>query len=163
MATKTTFRTGSAAKIVQEFVAPVRWALGPIHVCEAGSALLCGTGSNVQRSAPVRASYARTSPLAASMRLLSATADPTTTTPATTVGGEVSSYSDAKAGGFLNPSRSLTVPAAPKLVQGVPVAASSAINRVSMVARKMRSEHRESGTAALSSQRATPRFAKSPN
>src|SRR6267378_7944845 len=100
---KTTPRTGSAANIVQEFAAPVRCALGPFHVWKPGSFGLCGTGSNVHLNAPVRASNPRTSPLAASMRLLSATPEPTTTTPSTTVGGDVSSYSEANVGGFRRP------------------------------------------------------------
>ena len=122
----------------------VRCALGPIHVADAGSALFCGTGSNVHRSAPVRASNPRTSPLAASIRLLSATAEPTTTTPSTTVGGEVSSYSEANAGAFLNPFAQIHCSAAsPKSAHGDPVAASSAMSRVSIVATKIRSEQRE--------------------
>jgi len=95
--------------------------------------------------------------------LLSATAEPTTTTPSTTVGGEVSSYSEPNPGAFLNPSRRFTAPRTPKSVHGDPVAASSAISRVSIVATKTRSEHRERFGAALSNQSATPRLAKSPN
>src|SRR5438552_10808405 len=155
----TTLRTGSAAKTVHELAAPLWCALGPIQVADAGSTLLCGTGSNVHRRAPVRASYPRTSPLAASIRLLSATPEPTTTTPSTTVAGEVSSYSEANAGGFLNPSRRFTVPPAPNCVHGDPVAASRAMRRVSMVATKIRSAHGERVIAVLSSQSATPRLA----
>jgi hypothetical protein len=52
-------------------------------------------GSQLQRSTPVRASYARTSPLAAFVRLLSATADPLTIMPLMIAGGDVSAYSSA--------------------------------------------------------------------
>src|SRR2546423_2237910 len=126
--------------MVHALAAPVRCAFGPIHVNDAGLFELWGTGSHVHRSIPVRASNPRTSPLAASMRLLSATAEPTTTTPPTTVGGDVSSYSDAFAGGFRRPVRSWTIPCAPKSGHGVPVSASRAINLVSIVATKTRSE-----------------------
>src|SRR3954467_10957939 len=145
------------------FAAPVLCALGPSHVADAGSAGSLGTGSQVQRRAPVRASKPRTSPLAASMLLLSATAEPTTTTPFTTVGGEVSSYSDANVGGLRRPLRSCTCPRLPKSVHGAPLAASSAIKRVSIVATNTLSAHTAVGAALLSSQSATPRFAKSPN
>src|SRR5712692_2565665 len=142
--------------------APVRWALRPRHVAQPGSVGSCGTGSHPHRSAPVRASYPRTIPLGASTRLLSAIADPTTTTQLTTVGGEVSSYSPTYSGGFLRPCSRLTRPCAPKSVHSVPVSASSAISRASMVARKTRRRQRAPGAAALSSHVATPRFALSP-
>jgi len=51
-----------------------------------------GTGSHRQRSAPVRASYARTTPLGISARMLSLIAEPTTTTSSTTAGGDVMWY-----------------------------------------------------------------------
>lgn len=69
--------------------------MAPRHVFQAGSVESRGTGSQLQRSAPVRASYARTSPLAAFVRLLSATADPVTIVPLITAGGDVSPYSSA--------------------------------------------------------------------
>jgi hypothetical protein len=67
--------------------------VGPRQLCHAGSAESRGTGSQLQRSLPVRASKARTSPLAALVRLLSATAEPVTIKPLITAGGEVSAYS----------------------------------------------------------------------
>ena len=53
----------------------------------------CGTGFQVQRNAPVRASNARTSPVAPTLELLSAMAEPTTIRSPMTAGGEVCSYS----------------------------------------------------------------------
>ena len=75
------------------FAAPVLCAIGPRQLLHAGSVESRGTGSHVQRSLPVRASKARTSPLAAFVRLLSATAEPVTIRPRITAGGDVSSYS----------------------------------------------------------------------
>ena len=71
------------------FAAPVRAALPLRHVAEAGSFGSCGMGCHVHRSAPVRASNARTSPLAGAGRELSAIEDPVITRSLTTTGGEV--------------------------------------------------------------------------
>ena len=79
----------SAAITLQAFAAPVVCAMMPRHEFQAGSVESRGTGSQLQRSAPVRASNARTSPLAAFVRLLSATADPVTMSPLITAGGDV--------------------------------------------------------------------------
>lgn len=62
------------------------------HVSTPGSPG-CGMVWNVQRSAPVRTSNARTSPGGASGRSTSATEEPTTTRSPTTVPGEVTLYS----------------------------------------------------------------------
>jgi hypothetical protein len=48
-----------------------------------------GSGSHFQRSLPVRASKARTSPLDMSTRALSSIAEPTITTSSITAGGDV--------------------------------------------------------------------------
>ena len=55
----------------------------------------CGIVWNVQRSAPVRTSNARTSPGGASGRSVSAIEEPTAITSPTTVPGEVTLYSRA--------------------------------------------------------------------
>jgi hypothetical protein len=52
-----------------------------------------GTGFQLQRSAPVRASNARTTPEGEMARWLSATVDPTMTRPLTIAGGDVTEYS----------------------------------------------------------------------
>jgi hypothetical protein len=67
----------------------VRAGLPSRQVAEAGSRASWGIGSKVQRSAPVRASKPRTSPLAGARRLLSAMADPAITMSPTTAGGDV--------------------------------------------------------------------------
>jgi hypothetical protein len=64
-------------------------AIVPRHSRCAGSAGLCGTGSQLHLSAPLRASKARTSPLAGFGRVLSAIEEPVTTRPFTITGGEV--------------------------------------------------------------------------
>ena len=87
--TMTRSPSGSPAITVHAFAPPVRWAPAPAHVDHPPSRRSWGTGSQVQREAPVRASKPRTSPLAASTRRLSETAEPTTTTSPTTVGGEL--------------------------------------------------------------------------
>ena len=79
--------------IDQVFAPPLRCASGPCQVAYAGSAGSCGTGFQVQRNAPLRASNARTSPLAPTVELLSATAEPTTMRSPMIAGGEVCSYS----------------------------------------------------------------------
>jgi hypothetical protein len=48
-----------------------------------------GIGSQLQRSAPVRASNARTTPRSISAERLSPIDEPTTTSPFTTAGGDV--------------------------------------------------------------------------
>src|SRR5215207_774983 len=118
--------------------APVVCAFGPTHDRHATSLESCGTGSHVHRNAPVRASYARTSPLAASVRPLSATAEPTTTIPLMIAGGDVTSYSDISDGLFRSDPRRSTVPAAPNPSHSVPRSASSAMRRPSIVAMKIR-------------------------
>ena len=65
----------------------------PFQVRYAGSCGSCGTGFQVQRSAPLRTSKARTSPLAPTVELLSAIAEPTTMRSLTMAGGDVCSYS----------------------------------------------------------------------
>ena len=82
-------RAGSALMIDQTFAAPVRAALPSRQLTNAGSFGSWGIGCQVQRSAPVRASNARTSPLAGAGRELSAIAAPVTTRSLTTSGGEV--------------------------------------------------------------------------
>jgi hypothetical protein len=87
--TNTRSRSASAAITDHAFAAPVSWASDPRQSACAGSFASWGTGSHVHFSAPVRASHPRTSPLAGAGRLLSATEDPVTTTPFTTMGGDV--------------------------------------------------------------------------
>src|SRR5438132_1056880 len=72
-----TSRAGSAENTDQALAAPVGRA----------------TGSHFQRSRPVRASNARTTPSGASVRWLSETAAPTMTRPLMTTGGDVTPYS----------------------------------------------------------------------
>jgi hypothetical protein len=77
----------------QVLAPPVRLPALPFQLSWAGSLGSCGTGLQVQRNAPLRASKPRTSPLAPVVELLSATADPTTMKSLMTAGGEVCSYS----------------------------------------------------------------------
>ena len=84
---------------------------------------------------PVRASKARTAPGGASTRRLSAIAEPTMTPPLTTTGADVIWNSPGHSSG---PVSSLTSPLVPKSAQGMPVLASSAITRTSLVPMKMR-------------------------
>src|SRR5437588_150202 len=91
--------------------APVEWAITPRQLSHAGSVESRGTGSQLHSSTPVRASNARTSPLAAFVRLLSATDEPVTIRPLITAGGDVSSYSSALDGALRRPWRRFTVPA----------------------------------------------------
>src|SRR6266581_6811809 len=98
-------RAGSAEMIDHAFAAP-------------GIPGTRAMGSQLQRSFPVRASYARTTPLGALARWLSATEDPTITRSPTTAGGDVTSYSPGYSG-VLNRSRvRSTVPRVPKLPHG---------------------------------------------
>jgi hypothetical protein len=78
-------------------------------------------------------------------------------------GGDVTSYASNSNGATRSPRRRSTVPFVPKSRQGVPVRASSAINRASIVAMKMRRRHGASGAPSASSHVDTPRFVKSPN
>jgi transposase-like protein len=68
-------------------------ALPDAQVWKAASAGSRGIGSHIQRSSPVRASKARTMPRSNVAARLSPTADPTTTRPPTTTGGDVTPYS----------------------------------------------------------------------
>ena len=114
----------------------------------------CTKGSHDQRGRPLRASNARTVPSGASTRTLSASDDPTTTTPRPTTGAEVIWTSPGHNSGL--PASSLTSPPAPKSVQGMPDFASSAMTRASLVPMKMR-ERQAASAAASSRQYATPR------
>src|SRR5262245_46677659 len=93
------------------------------------------TGCQVQRSAPVRVSNARTSPEAPCARTLSAIPEPTITRFAITAGGEVSSYSPLKRGLRRSPSVRSISPLRPKSAHGFPDAASSAVSRASILAK----------------------------
>ena len=128
-------RAGSAASTDQALAAPVVCAIAPRQLPHAGSTESRGIGSHVQRSAPVRASNARTSPLAASVRLLSEIAEPDTSSPLIIAGGDVSSYSAFSKGALRSPLRSVIEPWSPKLSHGVPRLASSAMMRASIVPR----------------------------
>src|SRR4029077_1530597 len=88
-----------------------------------------GIGSQLQVSLPVRASNARTSPLAASVHWLSATPEPTITRSPNIAGGEVSSYSHFSCGGLRRPARRSTLPPLPNESTALPVAASTAKRR----------------------------------
>src|SRR3954466_13111734 len=88
-----------------------------------------GTGSHVHFNVPVRASNARTSPLAAFVRLLSATDEPVTSSPFTIAGGEVSWYSAVSNGVLCRPRRRLSVPRSANAAHGRPFRASSAMIR----------------------------------
>ena len=109
----------------------------------AGRPRLCATLAvtwNRQTSRPLRASYARTAPDAWMRRISSQIDEPTITTSPTTVGGEVSLYSQGSVT-FSIPSRRSTSPLRPKSAQPRPVAASSEIRRASSVARNTRRAH----------------------
>ncbi len=82
-------------------------------------------------------------------------AEPTTTTPLTTTGGDVISYSPSST----SPTSCFrsTWPAAPNDGQGVPVFASMAMSRASSAARKMVAAQIALSCAAGSRQAATPR------
>src|SRR5207253_1434753 len=60
--TKTSSRSVSTDITDQTFAAPVRRQLSPAQVERAGSDSCVGIGSQLQRSAPLFASYARTTP-----------------------------------------------------------------------------------------------------
>ena len=75
----------------QTLAAPTIRAAPFCHVLKAGSVESWGMGSNVHLSAPVRASNARTSPLAGARLVLSATAEPVMTRSPTIAGGDVTS------------------------------------------------------------------------
>src|SRR5204862_3728827 len=118
--------------------------------------------SNDHLRAPVRASKARTSPLAGAGLLLSATAEPVMTRSLTTTGGDVTSYAVNSIGGTRRPDRKSMEPLAPKPAHGFPVPASSAKRRASIVAAKMRRAHEAVARPFGSRQNATPRLVKSP-
>ena len=116
----------------QVFAPPEACARVPARSWYAGTLGSCGTGFQVQRSAPVRASKARTSPLAPTVELLSAMAEPTTMRSLITAGGEVCSYSSPKDCVLRSPSIRSTVPPLPKPLQGLPSRASSCTSRASI-------------------------------
>jgi hypothetical protein len=93
---------------------------------------------------------------------LSATAEPTTSMPPTTAGGDVTSYSANSPGALRRPRRRSTMPPSPKPGHVAPSPASSAISRASMVAMNTRARQRAPRAAPESVQSATPRFVKSP-
>src|SRR5438105_819393 len=97
-------RAGSTAKTDQALAAPT--------FADAGR------GSHFQRSVPVRASKARTTPLGSSARLLSAIADPTMTISRRIAGGDVISYSPFQRGVLVRSRSRLTSPFAPKSLHG---------------------------------------------
>src|SRR5437867_1206582 len=97
-----------------------------------------GSGCHDQRSFPVRASNARTSPLGMVVRLLSMIADPMMTRPPRTAGGDVVSYSSFPFGGRRSPWRKSIIPLSPKSPHTLPVRASRAKSRASMGETKMR-------------------------
>src|SRR5687767_7571189 len=142
--------------------APVRRALPLRHVDQARSVESCGMGSHVQSGAPVRALNARTSPLAGATSLLSAMADPVTTTSPTTTGGDVISNAGGSMGFTRRADRSSTTPFCPNAAHGFPSRASSAIRRPSMMGTMIRRRHAAVAGADASSQVATPRLVKSP-
>src|SRR5687767_8527766 len=114
--------------IDQAFAAPVRAAAPLRHSAYAGSAGSWGIGCHVHRSAPVRASKARTSPLAGAGRELSAIDEPTITRSLTTTGGDVTWYAAGNAAGMRSPSRRPMVPSTPKAAHGLPDTASIAVS-----------------------------------
>src|SRR6185436_6005121 len=96
--------------IDQAFAAPVFAAELSRHVFAAGSAGSCGIGSKVHFSFPVRASHARTSPLAGSARELSAIPEPVITRSPMIAGGDVCSYAGNSKGGMRSHERRSTPP-----------------------------------------------------
>jgi len=98
-----------------------------------------GDGVKFQRSAPLRTSNARMTPSGASVRWLSATADPTITRSRTTIGGDVTPYSQCYSGWWRRPTVRSIAPCAAKSSHGRPVRTSSAASRAPTVATKMRS------------------------
>ncbi len=125
------------------------------QVAAAGSLGSRGRGSNSQRCSPVRASNASTRPLGASTRWLSATDDPTTTTPFTTAGREVIITSPSIISGLL--ALICTEPSVPKSSQYWPVAASRANRRLSAAPRNILVAQLAPGCASGSVQCAMPR------
>jgi len=116
-----------------------------------------GSGAQRQRSFPVLASKARTAPSGLSTRSLSAIDEPTMTRSPATAGADVSSNSPRRRMLAMPCLRSIS-PAAPKPLQGCPVAASSAMSRASIVAMKMRRWHGSPALPPESRHSATPRF-----
>src|ERR1700755_1325741 len=89
---KTRSRFGSTAITDHALAAPV-FHLAAVPDAEVtADGALGGMGSQLQRSAPVRASNARTTPEGMSTRLLSSIAEPTITRSSITAGGEVMWY-----------------------------------------------------------------------
>src|SRR6185436_12555200 len=104
-------RSASPASTDHAFAAPVfACTSGPRQSSYAGSVLAWGTGSQDHLSAPVRASYARTSPLGRSGLVLSATDDPVITRPLTTRGGDVTEYAAGSKGAIRRPIFRSTMP-----------------------------------------------------
>src|SRR5580692_10728096 len=131
-------------------------------VCHFGAdspASLCaelgGMGSQLQRSAPLRASKARTTPAGMSTLWLSLIAEPTITTSSITAGGEVMWYQPAL---YPGTSRRLISPPLPKSAQGLPFAASSAMSLASCVASKIRVRHACPAEREASAQAVPPRL-----
>src|SRR5437667_2571636 len=159
---KTRSRPASAANTDQALAAPPFWAMAPRHSLKAGSFGSCGIGSQVHLMAPVRASEARTSPLAGLGRLLSAIEEPVITSPFTTTGGDVMEYAPGSKGEIRRPAFRSTMPLRPNPVQGRPSRASSANSCDCAVATNMRRRQTAPAGADSSSHVDTPRLAKSP-
>src|SRR5262249_8974678 len=126
------------------------------HVLAPGALGSCGIGSQVHLSFPVRASKPRTSPLGWSVALLSAIPEPTTMVFRTTAGGGVSSHSENLLCGMRRPLLRVMTQLSPKSLHGLPLAASIAIRRASIVA--IRTLSWPFGDFQVE----TPRLAKSP-
>src|SRR5580704_16250671 len=129
------------------------------HFGTDSPALLCaelgGMGSQLQRSAPLRASRARTTPAGMSTRWLSLIAEPTITTSSIAAGGEVMWYHPAR---YPETLRRLISPPLPKSSQGLPLAASSAMSLASCVASKIRVRHACPTERDASTQAVAPRL-----
>src|SRR5271155_2320605 len=117
--------------IDQTLAAPLVGGPPCVQVFAAGSAGSRGIGSHDQRSAPDRASNARTTPDGSSTCPLSPIAEPTTTRSSIIAGGEVSSYSPRylSLSILATPALRSICPWLPKSGQVLPSAASSAIRR----------------------------------
>src|SRR5262245_12466940 len=137
------------------FAAPVLLAPSGVHVVQAGESAVRGMGSQLQRSPPVPASNARTTPRSRSTLRLSPIEEPTTTVLLTIAGGDVISYSPSST--FPAPGLRSTSPELPKAAHNRPLVASIAINRASSVPMKMRRLHGVPSRASAFSHAETPR------